>query len=533
MRGKKELFMLITGLVLFIFDLVTDIVVAAQYRVKGDYWWFGLTLFFIIVPLFIVSLMAWVNSDDWFCVNCCLLFVCSSMFVRYVEELKYWKQAYWDNPPCGDNYKKCNCPDCKHYRAAITKSNKSAYNLALVRYVETLTESTPQCCLQIYIMLRQWDFPWLTVLSTVISLLSLAWSITAVEKARANKNNHNFTLPATVVLFVSQLFSLSSRLFAIAAFAYVFKAHVFTALAVHWLIVHFAIWLIGEDCDVCKCDAVGNFFVYITLSFPFLVNVSDVVLRENSSLSTMHFLLSVENVLLAILAVTIPATPDVKHMSVLRPIVLSSVIISVVLGTIFHIVYNKLLKPTEPHKSDEEEPHKSDEEQPHKSDEEEPHKSNEEESHKSDEEEPHESNEEEPHKSDGEEPHESNEEKPHKSDEEEPHKSNEEEPHKSDEEEPHESNKEEPHKSDEEEPHKSDEEEPHKSDEEEPHESNEEEPHKSDEEQPHKSDEEQPHKSNKEEPHKSNEEEPHKSNEEEPHKSDEEQPHKSDKDETV
>jgi hypothetical protein len=63
----------------------------------------------------------------------------------------------------------------------------------------------------------------------------------------------------------------------------------------------------------------------------------------------------VENVLFAILAVTIP-TPDVKHMSVLTPIVLPLIIIGVVLGTIFHMVYNKLFTPTdEPHEPDEEE----------------------------------------------------------------------------------------------------------------------------------------------------------------------------------
>jgi hypothetical protein len=389
MTGKTELFMLITGLVLFIFDLVTDIFGAAQYGLKGEYWWFGLTLFFIIVPLIIINLTAVYQTNDSFCekLSCCLMFVCSSIFVRYVEEFKYWKQTHWDNPPCGDNYKECDCPKCEQYRVAITTSNKSAYNLAWVRYAETITESAPQWCLQVYIMLRQWDFPWLTVLSAVISLLSLAWSITALEKARVNKDSQNFTLAATVVFFTSQLFSLLSRLFAIAAFAYVFKEHVFTALAVHWLIVHVVVWLMGEDCDVCKCDAVEMFFLYIVLSIPFLLHVPDRLIKALSSPRTVHFvlysLISVENVFLAILAVTIP-TPDAKHMSVLRQIVLSLVIIGVVLGIIFHIVYNKLLKPEEPHKSDEEEPDESNEEEPDESDKKEPDKSDKEEPHKSD-----------------------------------------------------------------------------------------------------------------------------------------------------
>ncbi|CAB3996264.1 XK-related 9 [Paramuricea clavata] len=155
--------MLITGLVLFIFDLVTDIVVAAQYGLKGEYWWFGLTLLFIIVPLFIVNLMATYQTiKHRFCrkLSCRLWFVCSSIFVRYGQEFKYWKQPHWNNPPCGDNYKECNCPDCEQYRVVMKESNRSGYNLAWVRYVETLTESAPQWCLQIYIMLRQWDFPW-------------------------------------------------------------------------------------------------------------------------------------------------------------------------------------------------------------------------------------------------------------------------------------------------------------------------------------------------------------------------------------
>jgi hypothetical protein len=201
-------------------------------------------------------------------------------------------------------------------------------------------------------MLRQWDFPWLTVLSAVISLLSLAWSITALEKARINKNSHNFTLPATVVFFTSQLFSLSSRLFAIVAFGYVFKKHVFTALAVHLLMVYVVSWLKDDNPAESKCGLVGLFFLHIVFSIPFLLHVPDKLTKEFPSPRTVHIvlysLISVENVVFAILAVTIP-TPDVKHTEtncVLRPIVLPLVIIGVVLGTIFLIVYNKHLKPT-------------------------------------------------------------------------------------------------------------------------------------------------------------------------------------------
>ena len=433
MRGKIKLFMLITGLVLLIFDLVTDIVVAAQYGLKGEYWWFGLTLIFAVVPLFIINFSG--SGHTVYCL--CSIFVCSSMFVLYVQELKYRKQTNRVNFPCRDNYDKdCNCPPCIQYRVAIKETNKSAYIFARVRYVETLGESIPQWCLQIYIMLRQSDFPWLTVLSAVISLLSFAWSIIALEKARVNKNMQYFTLPAFVVFFTYQLFSLSSRLFAIVAFAYVFKEHVFTALAVHLLMVLVVLWLMDDGLvalarDECNChDVVWSPLFYIRSSFPFFLHVvPDMLTKESSSPGTLyyalHSLISVENVLLAILAVTIP-TPDAKHMSVLRPNVLSLVIIGVVLGTIFLIVYNKFFfftPPEESHEPDEEEPHEPDEEEPHEPNEEEPHEPNEEEPHEPNEEEPHEPNEEEPHEPDEEEPHEPNEEEPHEPNEEEPHDS--------------------------------------------------------------------------------------------------------------
>jgi hypothetical protein len=64
-------------------------------------------------------------------------------------------------------------------------------------------------------MLKKWSFPWYTVLSATVSLLALAWSNTALEKARLSKDGHDFNKKATVLHFVSQLLVLMPRLFAI------------------------------------------------------------------------------------------------------------------------------------------------------------------------------------------------------------------------------------------------------------------------------------------------------------------------------
>jgi hypothetical protein len=350
MKGKKQLLLLTVGFLLLIFDVVTDILVAVHYGLEGEYSWFGLTLLFIIVPLFIVSLITTNQTDDGFCENasCCLL--CSAIFVRYAQEFAHWKRAYRDVPPCGGNCQNLDCEECQRYQSALKASKKSAYNFAWIRYVATLTESTPQWCLQTYVMLLHWNFPWYTVLSVVFSLLSLSWSSATLEKARIDKQGLNFKVPATAVFFAGQLFNLLSRLLVIVAFAHVFEEHVFAALAVHWLAAHSISWSLGLRREECKCDAVALFFLYIIFCFPFLFHVTDMLTKNYTKQRTINFvlysLIAVENVLLVTLAVAVPAHQD-THASELKTTVLPVVIIGLVFGSILLVIYNKFLKPTE------------------------------------------------------------------------------------------------------------------------------------------------------------------------------------------
>ena len=53
MKGKIELSMLFMALGFFIFDLVSDLYVAVQYKRAGENEWFALTLTLIIFPFFL------------------------------------------------------------------------------------------------------------------------------------------------------------------------------------------------------------------------------------------------------------------------------------------------------------------------------------------------------------------------------------------------------------------------------------------------------------------------------------------------
>ena len=130
MKGKKELGILLIGLVLFIFDLASDCYVAFEYKRAGESGWFGLTVTLIIVPFFVISILATcqmkgrVHADSNQSAICILVFI---VFVRFLEEFKQWKRAYLDNPPCEGNDPKCNCTACRAHLEAISESKKSAY----------------------------------------------------------------------------------------------------------------------------------------------------------------------------------------------------------------------------------------------------------------------------------------------------------------------------------------------------------------------------------------------------------------------
>ena len=203
-RVMKRRLIAIVGLLLYLFDLGSDIFVAYKYWKNNHSYWFWITIVFITVPSIIVNVTSVTQlRNPWSCLASLLQL---SLLVRYVKKI-------------------------------IRGLNPCTF--AKLRYMQTIMESAPQCCLQAYFMLCQWSFPWYTVLSIVFSLLSLTWSITELEIIRQKNTTRGDLICVEKWTFLAwKLPALVSRFFAIVFFAYAFKYYViifldFTCFSLH------------------------------------------------------------------------------------------------------------------------------------------------------------------------------------------------------------------------------------------------------------------------------------------------------------
>ena len=333
---------MLVGLMLYLFDYCSDIYVAYRYWQNGDIWWYGLTVGFIVVPSIIVNTKAFIELVDyWSCLAATLQL---SIVVRYVETMRV--------------------PD-----------SSRIYSLAKLRYLETITESAPQWCLQSYIMLRQWKFPTYTVVSIVLSLLSLAWSITSLEKARCDKRREetaNWTIryeessssrrrddsQSQITTFLEptipelrrekfnvyyglcflmwQLCTLISRLPAIAMFMYVFRQYVFILLGIHYLIQAAEILIIQVALEHKFCPSL---LWSLLASFPTLFHASQTVFltaKPRIEMIVGYILIVLETIAMVILSLTFEM-PDAPHMDVLKPITIGLITGGLTFSVIFAV----------------------------------------------------------------------------------------------------------------------------------------------------------------------------------------------------
>ena len=356
MRGKPDLLKLVAGLLLYFLDLGSDIYVAVQYYNTRQWWWFIFTSTFIVVPMVIINIAACIQIEILKPEGNCLglnnrgsirflFYILGPVVVRYIDEFKQWKILYCDKSPCDT---KCeDCQQCNSYYEEKTKSAKSTYRLTWISHIGTVTESAPQWCLQVYIMLRQWYFPCYTMVSAGLSLLFITWSITALQRAQNKKNHDDFTYRSVLVFFIWQLAALVSRLSGIVLCAYALKQYVFVVAIGLWILamLHYDRWFRHKfDCK--------NLLKFLYRIYPTFFNASRALLRVNdqtewkTAIIKMNITLAIQNILMLIIFIAVSECDDVVlYAEEIRPIALSCVLGGLAAGTVFCLLYFSL-QPT-------------------------------------------------------------------------------------------------------------------------------------------------------------------------------------------
>uniref|UniRef100_A0A3B4AB86 XK-related protein n=2 Tax=Periophthalmus magnuspinnatus TaxID=409849 RepID=A0A3B4AB86_9GOBI len=381
------------ALLVFFSDGASDLWLAADYYLRRDYWFFALTLVFVIVP----SLVVQVLSFRWFAYDfvesvesgtaaaavvaasgteesdpspkdsgergagrtaaatgllpgpstgggapsCCS--VCMWLFQgiihvfqlaqvwRYVHALYLGVQSRWHTDP-----------ERRHY---FWRMMFESADISMLRLLESFLKSAPQLVLQLSIMIYANEVLPLQGLSASASLISLSWMIASYQKVLRDSRDDKLSMSykSVLVQILWHLFTIGARTLAFALFASVFQLYFGIFIVAHWCIMTF--WIIQGETDFCMSkweEIIYNMMVGIVYIFCwFSVREG----RTRCRLLIYSLTVFIENVALT----TAWYLHRGSRMSDFYAVVLVCVVASsYALGTFFMFVYYCLLHPDGP-----------------------------------------------------------------------------------------------------------------------------------------------------------------------------------------
>uniref|UniRef100_A0A8C8ZFD8 XK-related protein n=2 Tax=Lemuridae TaxID=9445 RepID=A0A8C8ZFD8_PROSS len=319
---------IVLALLVFFGDVGTDLWLALDYYRKGDYTFFGLTLFFVLVPSLLVQSL----SFRWFVQDytggglgaveglssrgppmmgagygrpatpgaqrLCRLSVWIWQTVIHLLQMgQVWRYIRTMYLGIQSQRRK------EHQRRFYWAMMYEYADVNMLRLLETFLESAPQLVLQLCIMIQKNSAETLPCVSSVTSLMSLAWVLASYHKllrdSRDDKKSMSYR-GALLHLFW-RLFTISSRVISFALFASIFQLYFGIFVVVHWCAMAF--WIIHGGTDFCMSkweEILFNMVVGIVYIFCWF-NVKEgrtryrmfayytIVLTENAALTLLWY----------------------------------------------------------------------------------------------------------------------------------------------------------------------------------------------------------------------------------------------------
>jgi hypothetical protein len=287
--GNFDLLCTVISIVTYIADLVMDIIVAVYFYHLAvshgiyHYWYFGLTLTFILLPSLTMTGFSFrwylMDADNanlepaplWHWVlRLVALMLQIAPILRYIDSMRYGITSRWYGrweDKAGDDIEakeRARKERVRYYTLMVYEDADAT----LLRLFECFMESAPQLVLQIYILLKDRHAAQLSAktlvddpeensiikisifsASVLSSLISLAWSLVVYHRSLRYTfpEKKNINCSGSVLQFLWHFTSISSRVLALSLFSTVYPRWIGIVCTSHWAVM--TTWVLVQQLD--------------------------------------------------------------------------------------------------------------------------------------------------------------------------------------------------------------------------------------------------------------------------------------------
>ncbi|KAM6919348.1 LOW QUALITY PROTEIN: XK-related protein 4 [Xenentodon cancila] len=338
---------IVAAVAVYVADVGTDAWLCVDYYLHQDYWWFGLTLVFVLLGSFSVQLFSfrWFVHDfgtggsavDCSHVDgkmsgsashgdvtaqqpptapatpqrqaatnstggrspyyCCVWFWGAVIHVLQLGQIwRYFRTIYL-------GVRSRRSTEAERWRYYWKMVYEFA-DVSMLHLLATFLESAPQLVLQLCIIIQTHKLQAVQGMTAAASLVSLAWALASYQKALrdSREDKKPISYLAVIIQFCWHFFTIAARVITFALFASVFQLYFGIFIVLHWCIMTF--WIVHCETDFCISkweEIVFDMVVGIIYIFSWF-NVKEgrtrcrlfiyylVILVENAALSALWYL---------------------------------------------------------------------------------------------------------------------------------------------------------------------------------------------------------------------------------------------------